>query len=44
MSQNYYTGPGKAYFNSVGLQANGSQGQIKADLIEKSSEVAASQF
>lgn len=44
MAQNYYTGPGKAYFNSVGLQANGAQGQIKADLLEKTTEAGTSQF
>lgn len=44
MSQNYYTGPGKAYFNSVGLQANGAQGTIKASLIEKTSDAGTAQF
>ena len=44
MSQNYYTGPAKAFFAAVGLQANGAQGQIKADLIEKTSDAGTSQF
>ena len=44
MAQNYYTGPGKAYFNAVGLQANGAQGQIKVDIKEKTTEAGTSQF
>ena len=44
MSTTYYSGPGKVYFNSVGLQADGENGQIVATLAEKTDPVAASQF
>ena len=44
MAQNYYTGPGKVYFNSVGLQANGVAGQISASINEKTSEAANAMF
>ena len=30
MSKTYYSGPGKIYYNSVGLQAEGENGQIVA--------------
>ncbi|HEX9048681.1 MAG TPA: hypothetical protein VF988_16765, partial [Verrucomicrobiae bacterium] len=39
-----YTGPAKVYLNSVGLQANGAQGAVKATLNEKTSDAATSQF
>ena len=44
MAQNYYTGPGKVYYNSVGLQANGAQGQITFAITEKTTEAGTSQF
>jgi hypothetical protein len=44
MATNYYTGPGKVYLNSVGLQANGAQGAIKILLNEKTTEAGTSQF
>ena len=44
MSKTYYSGPGKTYFNSVGLQAEGENGQIVATLEEKTNPVATSQF
>lgn len=44
MSQSYYTGPGKVYFNSVGLQANGVAGAIAAVINEKTSEAANAMF
>jgi len=40
----YYTGPGKIFTNGVGMQANGTQGPIKVDTIEKTTEVATYQF
>ena len=44
MSTTYYSGPGKVYFNSVGLQAAGENGQIVATLDEKTDPVATAQF
>jgi hypothetical protein len=41
---NYYTGPGKVYINSVGLQASGENGQIKFSITEKMSDVATAQY
>ena len=44
MSQAYYTGPAKTFINSVGLQANGAQGQVKFAITEKTTEAGTSQF
>jgi hypothetical protein len=44
MSTTYYTGPAKTYFNAVGMQANGAQGQVQANLLEKTSDVGTAQF
>jgi hypothetical protein len=40
----YYTGPAKVFINSVGLQANGAQGAVQLNLLEKTSDVGTAQF
>ena len=44
MSLNYYTGPGKVYYNSLGLQATGQQGAVKFTINEKTTEAGTAQF
>jgi hypothetical protein len=44
MSATYYSGPGKVYFNSVGLQAQGENGTITATINEPTTPVAAAMF
>lgn len=43
-SKTYYTGPGKVYFNSLGLFAEGENGQIKIGLNEETVPFGASMF
>lgn len=44
MSTTIYAGPGKAYFNSVGFQANDTNGSISAKTLQDVDPVAVSMF
>lgn len=46
MSQAYYTGPAKVYLgsNSVALQANGANGQVKFNINEKTADAGTAMF
>jgi hypothetical protein len=44
MSATIYAGPGKVYFNSVGIQANDTNGQIVAKTVQDADPAAVSMF
>lgn len=44
MALNYYTGPGKLFYNSKGFQADGENGPIKIDLDEKTTTRSTAMF